>query len=102
MNLKATSAGGPLRVLYIAFPLLPVSEHSAGGAEQVLWTLEREMHARGFKTTVAACAGSQVAGALFETGNPPEMADQFETRSEKQTHLVIQWLRSGAENQFDL
>jgi len=102
MNLKATSAGSPLRVLYIAYPLLPVSEHSAGGAEQVLWTLEREMHARGFKTTVAACVGSQVAGALFETGNQAEMVDQFEARSEKQTHLVIEWLRSGAENQFDL
>src|SRR4029077_2581025 len=102
MNLKATSAGSPLRVLYIAYPLLPVSEHSAGGAEQVLWTLEREMHARGFKTTVAACVGSQVAGALFETGNQAEMVDQFEARSQQQTRAVGEWLRSGAETQFDL
>jgi glycosyltransferase involved in cell wall biosynthesis len=102
MNLTMTSAGSPLRILYIAYPLLPVSEHSAGGAEQMLWTLEREMHACGFKTTVAACAGSQVAGALFETGDQAEMVDQFEVRSQQQTRTVVEWLRSGAETQFDL
>ena len=46
------------RLLLVAYPLLPVSEASAGGAEQILWTLERELLARGWETVVAACAGS--------------------------------------------
>jgi glycosyltransferase involved in cell wall biosynthesis len=91
---------GKLRILYVAYPLLPVSEHSAGGAEQVLWTLEREMHARGHHTTVAACSGSRVAGELFETGDAAEAPDQFELRSQQQTEALLQWLRAGAE--FDL
>jgi glycosyltransferase involved in cell wall biosynthesis len=91
-----------LRVLYIAYPLLPVSEHSAGGAEQVLWTLEREINARGYQTTVAACAGSQVAGKLFATGDAAEVVDQFEARSSQQTQLLLDWLQSGAAWQFDL
>jgi len=37
--------GSRLRVLYIAYPLLRVTDASAGGAEQVLWTLERELAA---------------------------------------------------------
>jgi glycosyltransferase involved in cell wall biosynthesis len=89
-----------LRILYVAYPLLPVSEHSAGGAEQVLWTLEREMHARGHRTTVAACSGSRVAGELFATGNAADAPDQFELRSQQQTDAVLRWLRAGAE--FDL
>src|SRR5689334_15458584 len=95
MTLNATTVSS-LRVLYIAYPLLPVSEHSAGGAEQVLWTLEREIHARGFETTVAACAGSQIAGALFETGDQTEMLDQFQARSQQQTQAVVDWLCSEA------
>ena len=91
-----------LRVLYVAYPLLPVSEHSAGGAEQVLWTLEREMNTRGHPTTVAACTGSQVAGELFATGDPAEILDQFEARSRHQTELLLDWLRAGAASQFDL
>jgi len=102
MNSKTRSGANPLRVMYIAYPLLPVSEQSAGGAEQVLWTLEREMHARGLKTVVAACAGSQVAGDLFATGDPAESVDQLHARSQRQTELVIEWLRSGADAQFDL
>ena len=103
--MKSTPLGDQdrtLRVLYIAYPLLPVTEHSAGGAEQVLWTLEREMQARGHSTTVVACSGSQVAGVLFASGEPAERLDQFEARSEQQTRLVMEWLESGAAAQFDV
>jgi glycosyltransferase involved in cell wall biosynthesis len=55
----------------VAYPLLPVSEASAGGAEQILWTLERELAARGWLTTVAACAGSGVTGELIATDEAP-------------------------------
>lgn len=91
-----------LRVLYVAYPLLPISEHSAGGAEQMLLAVEREMHLRGHSTTVAACAGSQVAGELFRTGNGADNADQFERRSHEQTHSILSWLSEGAAKRFDL
>jgi glycosyltransferase involved in cell wall biosynthesis len=58
------------RILFSAYPLLPVSESSAGGAEQVLWNLQREMSAKGYRLTTAACAGSAVDGQLFATGAP--------------------------------
>lgn len=102
MNRAPSSANGDkLRILYVAYPLLPVSENSAGGAEQVLWTLEREMHARGHHTAVAACSGSQVAGELFATGDPAETLDQFEIRSRQQTRLIRDWLLGSAAH-FDL
>ncbi len=56
------------RVLLVAYPLLPVSGRSAGGAEQILWTLERELVRRGWETAVVARAGSQVSGELLEVG----------------------------------
>ena len=102
MRFGTTEARPPLHVLYVAYPLLPVSEHSAGGAEQVLWTLEREMYARSLQTTVAACAQSQVAGELFATGDQPEAVDQFEERAKQQTRTLIDWLSAGADAHFDL
>ena len=59
------------RLLLVAYPLLPVSDESAGGAEQILWTLERELARRGWETEVAACAGSRVTGKLLATGDGP-------------------------------
>ena len=58
------------RILFSAYPLLPVNENSAGGAEQVLWNLQREMSAKGYRVTTAACADSSVDGQLFATGSP--------------------------------
>jgi glycosyltransferase involved in cell wall biosynthesis len=51
---------------------------------------------------VAACAGSQVAGELFATGDPDDTFDQFEARSQQQAQTVLDWLSSGAHTQFDL
>ena len=55
-------------ILYVAYPLLPVSESSSGGAEQVLVNLERKLAHQGWSTTVAACSGSQACGEIFATG----------------------------------
>jgi glycosyltransferase involved in cell wall biosynthesis len=77
------------RILYVAYPLLPVTDESAGGAEQMLSVLEREMAARGHHTAVAACAGSQVAGTLIVTGEVPQEPDGYEGREvEHNTHIV--------------
>jgi glycosyltransferase involved in cell wall biosynthesis len=91
-----------LRVLYIAYPLLPVTEHSAGGAEQVLWTLERAVHGSGQTTVVAASEGSQISGELFVTGAAPEELDQIELRAAEQTRRILDWLLSGAVADFNI
>lgn len=92
----------PLRVLLVAYPLLPVSEDSAGGAEQVLWALERELHARGHQTFVAASDGSRISGELFPTGQPATALDQFQAREEEQSSRISDWLNSADAPQLDL
>jgi glycosyltransferase involved in cell wall biosynthesis len=90
------------RVLLVAYPLLPVSDESAGGAEQILLTLERELARRGWETEVAACAGSRVqgrlvvtgdaalpaAGAGVATGDAPEGLDGFAQREREHAERV--------------
>ena len=78
------------RLLLVAYPLLPVRQESAGGAEQSLWTLERELAQRGWQTEVAACAGSQVAGRLLVTGEAPQGLDGFAEREREHTERVVE------------
>jgi glycosyltransferase involved in cell wall biosynthesis len=59
----------PRAVLYVAYPLLPVTDASCGGAEQVLLTLERALSRRGWATTTAACSGSEMSGVVYTTGH---------------------------------
>ena len=80
-------------ILYVSYPLLPVSEDSAGGAEQVLWALEREAVRSGVRTTVAACAGSHVAGELLETGAAVEELDAFEAREAEHSARILEECR---------
>jgi len=82
-----------IHVLYVAYPLLTVSDESAGGAEQVLWTLEREMARRGALTTVAASAGSRVSGELFSTGDPCTQPDDYERRRVEHEDRVVDFVR---------
>jgi glycosyltransferase involved in cell wall biosynthesis len=89
------------RILYIAYPLLSVSEESAGGAEQVLWTLEREMAQRGVQTAVAASAGSRISGELLPTGVPCGQLDDFERRNREHQEKILGFLRRR-ERSFDL
>lgn len=93
-----------MRILYVAYPLLTVSEESAGGAEQVLWTLEREMASRGAETTVAASAGSSVAGELFATGEPCRRLDDFGRRNVEHQEKIVELIRRRAHQAtpFDL
>ena len=99
----------PIRVLYVSYPLLTVSEASAGGAEQMLWVLEREMSNRemsnrGFETTVAASAGSQVNGELFVSGEPCTQPDDFDRRNREHQDRVVDFVhqRSREGRAFDL
>lgn len=92
----------PKRVLLVAYPLLSVTENSAGGAEQVLWALDRELHSRGHYTVVVAANRSQVSGEVFATGEPASAPDEFAARDEEQTRRIIEWLNSSECPQFDL
>src|SRR5690242_3583872 len=93
-----------MRILYVAYPLLPVSDNSAGGAEQMLWTLSREMTARGHQTAIAACAGSQAAGEVILTGKAPRENDTFERRDHEHCAAVVKRIqrRARAGSPFDL
>ncbi len=92
------------RILYVAYPLLQVSEESAGGAEQILWTLEREMAHGSTHTTVAASAGSRVSGELFSTGEPCTTPDDYERRRMEHEDRVVEFVRrrERARMPFDL
>lgn len=54
-------------VLSVAYPLFPVSGDSAGGAEQVLFLLERGLVKAGHQSIVVAAQGSRVSGHSVET-----------------------------------
>lgn len=92
------------RILYVAYPLLQVHDESAGGAEQILWTLEREIALSGVHTTVAASAGSRVSGELFSTGQPCTQPDDYERRRVEHEDRVIDFVRRRARegSPFDL
>jgi glycosyltransferase involved in cell wall biosynthesis len=92
------------RILYIAYPLLQVHDESAGGAEQILWTLEREVARSGAHTAVAASGGSRVSGELFSTGDPCTQPDDYERRRVEHEDSVVEFVRRCArEGQaFDL
>ncbi len=79
-----------MKILYVSYPMLEVSDASCGGAEQMLWTVEHEMARHGHQTAVAACSGSQVAGELISTGEAPTATDAFEMRAEEHCRAVIE------------
>lgn len=83
-------------VLYVGYPLLPVTEQSCGGAEQVLAATERAMHTRGWRTCLAAADGSRPAGELFSTGAPATARDHFQQRDAEQNRRILAMLRRDA------
>lgn len=93
-----------LRILYVSYPLLPVSDESAGGAEQMLSVLEREIQTRGHSTSVAACEGSIVAGELLVTGKAPHELDRIEQRDAEHSQRTLDFIRrqQRSGSAFDL
>jgi glycosyltransferase involved in cell wall biosynthesis len=93
------------RILYVAYPLLPVTPESAGGAEQVLATVEGEASRAGWKTTVAACNGSVAAGQVYGTLVPSrgnlESAFHVQSRHCKRVLELIS-VRNAIGTPFDL
>jgi glycosyltransferase involved in cell wall biosynthesis len=90
-----------LSILYVSYPLLTVTPESAGGAEQMLLAVEREMHAAGHRTAVAASDGSQVKGRLLATGPAASGPDQYERRERQHCARILDYLRQHPD-EFDL
>jgi glycosyltransferase involved in cell wall biosynthesis len=84
--------GPKLSILLVSYPLLAISDESAGGAEQMLLTLGRELVARGTSTTVAASNGSRVNGRLLPTGDPVRSRDAFEQREREHCRRILDYL----------
>ena len=92
-----------LRVLYIAYSLLPVSDASCGGAEQALLLVESQMRLRGHSTAVAACEGSQLAADMFLTGTPPSALDGFDAWDAVHIERIVGFVRKQQQSHpFDL
>ncbi len=90
-----------LSILYVSYPLLSVNPESAGGAEQMLLAVERQMHAAGHRTAVAASSGSRVSGDLLSTGAPASAPDQYEKREREHCAAILNHLREH-HSEFDL
>lgn len=88
-------------ILYIAYPLLPVTDESCGGAEQMLALMERRMFERGWDTCLAAADGSRPAGRLWSTGEPANAVDRLEERQQEQDSRILSLLQSEFAT-FDL
>jgi hypothetical protein len=93
-----------LNILYVSYPLLPVTGESGGGAEQMLWLLEREMRRRGHRTTVACCTGSRLSGELAITSPGAVGNDGFEHCNAEHIASVCELIRTRQKRSeaFDL
>jgi glycosyltransferase involved in cell wall biosynthesis len=66
----------PLTVLSVAYPLARVSPGTAGGAEQVLLTIDKQLVRRGDRSLVVAAAGSRCSGLLIPVRIPAGKLDE--------------------------
>jgi glycosyltransferase involved in cell wall biosynthesis len=79
-----------LNVLSVAYPLLPVSVDSPGGAEQILSLLERGIVQRGHRSLVIAAQGSAVCGELIATPVADgEMTEEVRREAQETHRLAI-------------
>src|SRR5436190_6914314 len=65
-----------LTVLSVSYPLAKVSPNTAGGAEQVLSTLDRELVRAGHRSIVLAPAGSRCEGLLIPAAVAADNLDE--------------------------
>jgi glycosyltransferase involved in cell wall biosynthesis len=74
-----------LTVLNVAYPLAPVAEDVAGGAEQVLLQLDRALVSAGHRSLVIAGDGSDIDGTLFAV---PAAGDVFDDKAKARAQLA--------------
>ena len=75
-----------LTILSVAYPLAPVRPDTAGGAEQVLATLDRALVAAGHRSIVVAQEGSVVAGELVAVRATAGLLDEAATARAQARH----------------
>jgi glycosyltransferase involved in cell wall biosynthesis len=78
-----------LTVLSVSYPLATVSPNTAGGAEQVLSTLDRELVRAGHRSIVLAPAGSRCEGLLIPA---PTAADNLDEGARIESRRVFKRL----------
>src|SRR5215472_12619995 len=69
-NFRSAGIIVSLTVLNVAYPLAPVSQATAGGAEQVLLTLDQGLVRAGHRSVVIAANKSHVQGLLLPVQTP--------------------------------
>jgi glycosyltransferase involved in cell wall biosynthesis len=77
-----------LTILSVGYPLLPVGPDSGGGAEQILYLVERGLVQAGHRSVVVAAAGSNVSGELIETPAVTSAMTQEVRHAAQKAHLV--------------
>ncbi len=85
----------PLTILNVAYPLLPVCAGSAGGAEQILYLLDRGLTRAGHRSIVIAAHGSDISGTLIPaSATPDEITDESHCQAQRvqkrQIELALQ------------
>jgi glycosyltransferase involved in cell wall biosynthesis len=70
-----------LTILQVAYPFAPVGPDAVGGAEQVLYQIDRALVRAGWSSVVIACTGSCVDGTLVPTQAVPERLDENAKRT---------------------
>ncbi len=75
-----------MTVLSVAYPLFPVGPDSSGGAEQILFLVEREIVGAGHCSLVVASEGSQISGELIATSAPNGEMTETVRRSAQLEH----------------
>jgi glycosyltransferase involved in cell wall biosynthesis len=73
----------------VSYPLQPLSEAYAGGVEQILWTLERELSVRGWKTEVAVSDEPLVAEQWLVPDATTESNAKLADRKREHAERVI-------------
>ena len=80
-----------MTILSVAFRFLPVSENSAGGSEQILHLLERELVNAGYQSLVVAAERSSIQGRLLSTpGYSGEITDETRKSAQESHRRMIE------------
>lgn len=90
-----------LSILSVAYPLFPVSADSAGGAEQILYLLERGIVQAGHRSFVIAARGSQISGTLLPTRAASAQITEEDRRQAQREHLTC-IAQAISQEQIDL
>lgn len=75
-----------MRILNVGYPLLPVGPGSGGGAEQILYLLDRGLIRRQIDALAVAARGSEVSGNLWSTPSASDEITDAERADAQQIH----------------